>query len=202
MRYLEFLDCCKFTKEELLAFSHGTLVSDPPAGGLAKLPTPPFLMFDRITEILRESRKGKIVAEQDVKVDAWYFQCHFAGDPVQPGCLGVDALWQLLGFFCAVSGALGSGRALGAGCIEFTGQVRPHDSTVRYELDIRRFTLLKESGAAIAIADGRTYVDDEQIYDVKDAKVGIFKGIAYDDYPNPKSKFARGGLMDRGIQNP
>jgi 3-hydroxyacyl-[acyl-carrier protein] dehydratase/trans-2-decenoyl-[acyl-carrier protein] isomerase len=195
MLYAEFLERNHFTKTELLACAKGVLVEDPPDKGVAPLPSPPFLMFDRITELTRGRRSGRIVAEQEIKPDAWYFQCHFQGDPVQPGCLGVDAVWQLIGFYCNANGAVGSGRALGSGSIEFEGQIRPYDSLVRYEVDIRRYSLLKDTGSAIAIANGKVFVDDEQIYDIKDAKVGIFTDIAYRDYPNPDSSFAKGGLI-------
>lgn len=197
MLYSEFVERTHYTKEELLAMGNGTIVDNPPEGGVARLPSPPFLMFDRITKVERNGRSGKIVAEQDIRPDAWYFQCHFIGDPVQPGCLGLDAIWQLLGFYCAASGAQGSGRALGAKEVEFSGQIRPYDKLVTYELDVRRFSVLKDSGAAIAIADGRVLVDGTEIYTVKDAKVGIFRDIAYTDYPNPSSPLARGGLMTR-----
>ncbi len=197
MLYSEFVERTHYTKEELLAMGNGTIVDNPPEGGVARLPSPPFLMFDRITKVERNGRSGKIVAEQDIRPDAWYFQCHFIGDPVQPGCLGLDAIWQLLGFYCAASGAQGSGRALGAKEVEFSGQIRPYDKLVTYELDVRRFSVLKDSGAAIAIADGRVLVDGTEIYAVKDAKVGIFRDIAYTDYPNPHSPHARGGLMTR-----
>lgn len=196
MLYSEFLDKSSFTKFELLAMAKGELVINPPAGGLARLPSPPFLMFDRITCIEKAGKTGRIVAELDINVDAWYFQCHFQGDPVQPGCLGVDALWQLLGFYCCNRGAEGSGRALGCKKVEFLGQIRPHDKVVQFELDIRRFSLLKESGTAIAIANGTVAVDGVNVYYVEDAKVGIFKDIAYEDYPNPESPHARGGLMN------
>ncbi len=195
MRYAEFLERTKYSKLELIAMANGSLVEDAPEKGIPRLPLPPFLMFDRITTVDRGRRGGRLVAEQDVHVDAWYFQCHFRGDPVQPGCLGLDALWQLLGFYCAINGAQGSGRALGAGEVEFSGQIRPFNKIVRYELDVRRFSILKESGSAVAIAHGSVFVDDELIYSVKDAKVGVFHDIAYTDYPNPDARFARGGIM-------
>ena len=175
----------------------GNLVSDPPVGGVASLPLPPFLMFDRVVSIERSGKTGRIEAEYDVVPDAWFFQCHFHGDPVMPGCLGLDALWQLLGFYCAASGAQGSGRALGAKSTEFSGQIRPYDKKVTYKLDVRRFSILKNSGAAIAIADGTVAVDGVSIYEVKDAKVGIFQEIAYRDYPDPTAPNARGGLLER-----
>ncbi len=195
MRYAEFLERNHFTKQELLACAKSNLVEDPPEGGIAPLPSPPFLMVDRVTSIERGSRKGKIIAEQDIRPDLWFFQCHFQGDPVQPGCLGVDAIWQLLGFYCLVNGAPGSGRALGCKGVEFNGQIRPYDKIVRYEIDVRRFSLLKDSGSAIVIGNGKVFVDDVQIYSMEGAKVGVFKDIAYSDYPNPDSEFARGGLM-------
>ncbi len=111
-------------------------------------------MVDRILDIQGDGRQGKIVAEQEIRLDAWYFQCHMPGDPVQPGCLSVDAIWQLLGFFCVWRGALGSGRALGCGEVVFSGQIRPFNRLVRYEVDVRRFTHLKESGATIVIGGG------------------------------------------------
>lgn len=197
MKYNEFLDRQTFNKNELLAFAHGTLVENPPKGGLASLPSPPFLMFDEITKIERNGRTGSIVAEQYIKQDSWYFQCHFKNDPVQPGCLGVDAIWQLLGFYCCINGAVGAGRALGAGEIDFNGQIRPFDKVVRYELDVRRFSIFKESGAAMSIANGKVFVDDQEIYKVSNARVGTFVNIKYTDYPNPDSPHAKGGLVNK-----
>ena len=198
MKYSDFLTRTSFSKEELLALAWGNLVEDGPTDGFPMLPAPPFLMFDRVTAITRSGGKGTLVAEQDIHPDAWYFQCHFRNDPVQPGSLGVDALWQLLGIFCAVSGATGSGRALGCKEIEFLGQIRPYDKIVRYELDVRRFALLPDSGVAIAVANGRVFVDDVCIYSVAAAKVGVFRDIAYREYPNPLAKFSRGGILNRG----
>lgn len=195
MRYAEFLERTSFSKEELFSFSQGTGVEGAPADFM-RLPAPPLLMFDRVTELARDGARGRIVAEQDVRFDDWFFQCHFRGDPVQPGCLGVDAVWQLLGFYCACAGAHGSGRALGSKEIEFSGQIRPFNALVRYEVDVRRFSLLKESGAAVAIGSARVLVDGEAVYAIKDAKVGMFLGIAYPDYP-ARSKHSRGGLMAR-----
>ena len=161
MKYQEFLKRDHFNFEEILAFAWGTLVSDPPEHFEAKFPAPPFLMVDRILLIESDGKKGKIIAEQDIRLDAWYFQCHFPGDPVQPGCLGVDGIWQLLGFFCVWSGSLGTGRALGCGDVAFNGQIRPFNKCVRFEVDVRRYSKLKESGASIVIGDGRIYVDNE-----------------------------------------
>ena len=193
--YEEFVRRSGFSKDELLALSQGNLVKDPPREFI-RLPAPPMLMVDRVVELTRNGPRGRIVGEQDIHVDDWFFHCHFRGDPVQPGCLGVDAVWQLVGLYCAAMGAPGSGRALGCKEVEFFGQIRPYDKVVRYEVDIRRFSQLKESGSAVAIGTARVLVDGEPIYVVKDAKVGMFLGIAYGDYPE-RSERSKGGVMDR-----
>ncbi len=193
MTYEEFLNRTQFTQQELLAFSWGTLVSDPPAE-FSRLPTPPFLMVDRVLEIEKKGAKGRLIAEKDVRMDEWFFQCHFAGDPVQPGCLGVDAIWQLLGFYCVCNGSEGYGRALGSKEIFFDGQIRPHNKVMRYEITVRRYSVLQGGRASLVIGNGDVIVDGEHIYSVKDAKVGIFKGIAYKDYPN-LSENAVGGIL-------
>jgi 3-hydroxyacyl-[acyl-carrier protein] dehydratase/trans-2-decenoyl-[acyl-carrier protein] isomerase len=149
--------------------------------------------MDRVTEVVRGGRKGRIVAEKDISLDEWFFQCHFVGDPVQPGVLGVDAVWQLIGFYCALNGAPGSGRAISCGDIEFHGQIRPHNKVVRYEIDIRRFSSMPEQGAAIALGNAKVFVDDEHVYTMNDMKAGIFMGVAYPDYPF-KSKNSLGGI--------
>jgi len=194
VKFEEFRACSRFTREELLAIAHGHLIEDPPADFKAQLPLPPMLMVDRVTEITRRGAKGRIVAERDVRLDDWFFQCHFLGDPVQPGCLGVDAVWQLMGLYCAWRGALGTGRALGCNEIEFSGQIRPHDSVVRYEIDIVRYQELAASGSAVAIGDAKVLVDDQEIYEIKRAKVGVFRDIDYPDYPWP-SRRSRGGRL-------
>ena len=194
MTYEEYRQRHEFSFEELLAFSYGRLIEDPPGDFEGRLPSPPFLMVDRILSIKSEGRRGSVVAEQDIRLDAWYFQCHMQGDPVQPGCLCVDAIWQLLGYFCTWSGALGSGRALGCGDVSFNGQIRPYNRCVRYEVDIRRYSHLKESGASIAIGDGRVFVDDDLVMTVREARTGIFKDIAYRDYPM-RTKYSIGGIM-------
>jgi 3-hydroxyacyl-[acyl-carrier protein] dehydratase/trans-2-decenoyl-[acyl-carrier protein] isomerase len=196
VKYADFRARASFEKPELLAFAHGTLVEDGPEGFETRLPLPPMLMLDRVTLISRDGNRGRIVAERDVQLDDWFFQSHFLGDPVQPGCLGLDAVWQLLGFFCSWAGGLGSGRALGVGEVEFSGQIRPHDRLVRMEVDVRRFASLAESGSTIAIGDARLLVDGEEIYTIKRAKTGLFREIAYRDYPNPSSR-SRGGKMER-----
>lgn len=152
------------------------------------------LMIDRIEEISRDGRRGRIVAERDVRRDDWFFQCHFLGDPVQPGCLGVDGVWQLLGLYCAWNGAIGTGRALGCSEVEFAGQIRPHDKVVRFEIDIVRYQDLPKSGSAVVIGDARVLVDGEHIYDIRRAKVGVFRDIDYPDYPWP-SLHSKGGRM-------
>ncbi|MBN1663660.1 MAG: bifunctional 3-hydroxydecanoyl-ACP dehydratase/trans-2-decenoyl-ACP isomerase [Deltaproteobacteria bacterium] len=194
MQYDEFRTRNQFDLEELIAFSYGTLVDDPPAGFDGRLPAPPFLMIDRICLIESKGNKGSIVAEQDIRLDAWYFQCHMPGDPVQPGCLGVDAIWQLLGFYCIWNGAMGTGRALGAEEVFFSGQVRPYNKTVRHEIDVRRFVHLKESGATIVIGNAKSFVDGQLITEIKNARTGVFHNIAYPDYPR-RSVNSVGGTM-------
>lgn len=196
MKYSEYLAKNNFDLQELLAIGNSTLIEDPPCEDFGSLPSPPFLMFDRITSIQHNGKRGKIVAEQDIKLDAWFFQCHFKGDPVQPGCLGVDAIWQLIGFYASHQGALGAGRALGSKEIEFFGQIRPHNKIVTYDIEIRRFANLPQSNSAIVIGTGKIFVDGEHIYTVNDAKVGMFRGIQYSDYPN-KSEKAFGGQLER-----
>ncbi len=183
------LSYCEFTKKEhfgpaeLIAFSYGRLVADPPPGFAARLPAPPFLMIDRILRMEAAGKRGLIVAEQDIRLDAWYFQCHMPGDPVQPGCLGVDAVWQLLGFYGAWRGGLGAGRALGCDGVNFNGQIRPHHRVVKYEVAVRRFSALTEAGASVVIGDGRISVDGEPVAEVQQARTGLFRDIVYGDYP-------------------
>jgi 3-hydroxyacyl-[acyl-carrier protein] dehydratase/trans-2-decenoyl-[acyl-carrier protein] isomerase len=191
MKYNEFLDAGQLGFDDLLSWSNQTLVSDAP-GLIPSLPAPPMLMFHRITKIEHNKNRGRIVAEQDISLDAWYFMCHFRNDPVQPGCLGVDAVWQLLGMYCALRGAVGSGRALGCGSVEFNGQIRPHNKIVTYDVEVRRFT--KIQGSSVVIGTGSVFVDGEKIYSVADAKVGVFPNIQYADYPNP-SKNSIGGIL-------
>lgn len=194
LTYKEFCEATYLTKEQLLAFAYGHLVEDPPEE-FARLPAPPMLMMDRVIEVTRGGKKGRIVAEKDIHVDEWFFQCHFIGDPVQPGVLGMDAVWQLIGFYCALNGAPGSGRALGCGEVEFSGQIRPHSKVVRYEIDIRRFSSMPEQGSVIAIGNAIVLVDDEPVYAMKDARVGLFMNMAYDDYPMRSEKSVGGTLV-------
>jgi len=194
LKYNEFRERNHFNHDELLALAHGSLIDDPPEGYKTRLPLPPMLMIDRVEEISRDGRRGRIIAERDVRRDDWFFQCHFLGDPVQPGCLGVDGVWQLLGLYCAWNGALGTGRALGCNEVEFAGQIRPHDKVVRFEIDVVRYQDLPKSGSAVVIGDARVLVDGEHIYDIRRAKVGVFRDIDYPDYPWP-SLHSKGGRM-------
>ena len=194
LKYEDFLARTSFSKEELLAYSWGDLIEDAPIEGCGLVPAPPMLMFDRITEISHKGNRGRIVAEQDISLDDWFFQCHFRQDPVQPGCLGVDAVWQLIGFYAIIRGGKGAGRALGAGAIEFFGQIRPHNKVVRYEIEIKRFSNMAAQDASIAIGSAKVFVDDQEIYSIQDAKAGIFKNIQYTNYPH-ESDQALGGKL-------
>ncbi|MDE0805982.1 MAG: bifunctional 3-hydroxydecanoyl-ACP dehydratase/trans-2-decenoyl-ACP isomerase [Longimicrobiales bacterium] len=195
MNYEDFKNRANFSKEEVLALAYGNLFSDAPEGYNTRLPLPPMLMIDRIEHISRKGNKGRMVAERDVNVDDWFFQCHFLGDPVQPGCLGVDGVWQLLGLYCAWRGSLGSGRALGCSEVEFFGQIRPYDGVMRYDVRVVRYQDLVNSGSSVVIGDATVLIDDEPIYEIKRAKVGVFRDIDYPDYPRPTSR-SKGGRMD------
>ena len=159
-----------YTREQLLASARGELFGP----GKGRLPADPMLMFDRITEINDHGGahgKGMIRAELDINPDLWFFGCHFLGDPVMPGCLGVDAMWQLTGFFLTWLGAQGRGRALGCGEVKFSGQVLPTAKLVTYEIEITRLINRK---LVMAQADARTLVDGREIYSAKDLRVGLF----------------------------
>ncbi len=158
------------TYEDLIACGHGNLFGP----GNARLPLPPMLMFDRITQINDDGGdfgKGYIEAEFDINPDLWFFKCHFESDPVMPGCLGLDALWQLVGFFLGWTGAPGSGRALGLGELKLSGQVQPEAKLVTYKLHLKRVINRR---LVMGIADGYMYVDGKLIYEAKDLKVGLF----------------------------
>ena len=160
-----------FERAQLLACARGEMFGE----GNARLPSPPMLMFDRITRIADAGGahgKGEIRAELDIRPDLWFFACHFEGDPVMPGCLGLDAMWQLTGFFLPWLGESGRGRALGVGQVKFTGQVLPSAKRVCYEIDIRRVLRGK---LRLVIADGRMLVDDRLIYEAADLRVGLFQ---------------------------
>lgn len=195
MKYTDFLNRSEFSKQELIAFAYGRLVDDAPEE-FSRLPAPPFLMVDRVVQIEKNNKRGSIIGEKDIQMDEWFFQCHFQGDPVQPGCLGVDAVWQLLGFYCVCSGSQGNGRALGCKEVNFDGQIRPYNKLVRYEINIKRYSVIQNGSASIVIGSALVYVDNDLIYNIEDAKVGVFKGIAYPDYPNC-SKNSIGGIIAR-----
>jgi len=142
--------------------------------GNAQLPLPPMLMIDRIVNISDQGGgygKGEIIAELDISPDLWFFDCHFQGDPVMPGCLGLDAMWQLVGFFLGWMGGPGHGRALGAGEVKFTGQVTPDKKLVTYHIDLKRVIMRK---LVMGIADAEMLVDGRSIYAAKDLRVGLF----------------------------
>ena len=164
------IDKNSFSRDELLTCGHGALFGE----GNARLPTPNMLMMDRIVSITADggdAEKGYIKAELDIKPDLWFFGCHFVGDPVMPGCLGLDAMWQLVGFFLGWKGNPGRGRALGCGEVKFFGQVLPEAKLVTYELHIKR---LIERRLVMGIADGRMLVDGKEIYTANDLRVGLF----------------------------
>ena len=159
-----------YTKEELISCGRGEMFGK----GNAQLPLPPMLMFDRIVSITDKGCKynhGQIIAELDLTEDLWFFECHFQGDPVMPGCLGLDAMWQLLGFFLGWKGGLGKGRALGAGEVKFSGQVLPTSKKITYIIDLKRVIMRK---LVMGIGDASMEVDGRLIYQAKDLKVGLF----------------------------
>ncbi len=160
-----------FDLPDLLACGRGEMFGP----GNAQLPAPPMLMFDRITHISDKGGlfdKGQVVAELDVHPDLWFFACHFIGDPVMPGCLGLDAMWQLVGFFLGWSGAPGRGRALGVGEVKFTGQVTPKVSKLVYKIDLKRVIMRK---LVMGVGDGVLLADGKPIYEANDLRVGLFK---------------------------
>lgn len=159
-----------YSYDDLIECAHGRLFGP----GNPQLPLPPMLMFDRVTHLSESGGahdKGEAVAEFDIKPDLWFFQCHFEGDPVMPGCLGLDALWQLLGFYLGWRGLKGRGRAFGAGEVKFSGQVLPSAEKVTYRLDIKR---VMNRQLVLGIADGVMEVDGKVIYETKGLRVGLF----------------------------
>ncbi len=166
--------------QALLACGRGELFG----AGNPQLPLPPMLMFDRISHISEtggEHDKGQIVAELDIKPDLWFFPCHFKGDPVMPGCLGLDALWQLLGFFLGWIGAEGRGRALGVGEVKFSGMVTPDIKKLEYLVDLKRVIRRR---LTLGIGDGWLKADGNVIYTAKDLRVGLFEGVSSDLAPS------------------
>ena len=159
-----------FTYEELLSCGRGEMFG----AGNAQLPLPPMLMFDRIVSITEDGGsygQGQIIAELDVKPDLWFFACHFEGDPVMPGCLGLDAMWQLVGFYLGWRGGPGRGRALGAGEVKFSGQVLPTGKKITHYIDLKRVIMRK---LVMGIADARMELDGREIYVANDLRVGLF----------------------------
>jgi len=161
-----------YNYDELISCGKGDLFGE----GNAKLPLPPMLMFDRITEIkkdLGEFKKGFIKAELDIKENLWFFDCHFKNDPVMPGCLGLDAMWQLVGFYLGWIGEPGKGRALGVNAVKFTGEVLKKAKIATYEINMKR--ILKKEGAVVGLANGILSADEKIIYTAENLKVGLFK---------------------------
>ena len=161
-----------FNYDELIDCANGKLFGP----GNAKLPSPPMLMFDRITEITESEgfyKKGSMKAELDIKDNLWFFDCHFQGDPVMPGCLGLDAMWQLVGFFLGWIGEPGKGRALGVNSVKFTGEVLKNIKMATYEIHMKR--ILKKEGTVVGLANGILSADGKIIYRTENLKVGLFK---------------------------
>ena len=161
-----------YSYQDLISCGNGDLFGP----GNAKLPLPPMLMFDRITEINENNgvfNKGSLKAELDIKNNLWFFDCHFKEDPVMPGCLGLDAMWQLVGFFLGWLGNPGKGRALGVGTVKFTGEVLQNVKNVRYEIDMKK--IMSPGGTTVGLANGIVLADDKKIYSAESLKVGLFK---------------------------
>ncbi|MBL6623367.1 MAG: bifunctional 3-hydroxydecanoyl-ACP dehydratase/trans-2-decenoyl-ACP isomerase [Rhizobiales bacterium] len=165
------LNKSSFTYNELIECAEGKLFGP----GNAKLPMPPMLMFDKISHISQEGgifSKGQIVAEMEIKDDLWFFDCHFQNDPVMPGCLGLDALWQLLGFYLGWLGRPGKGRALGVGEVKFFGMIDPSIQRIEYKVNIKK---LVTRNLTLGVADGELYADSEKVYFAEGLKVGLFE---------------------------
>jgi 3-hydroxyacyl-[acyl-carrier protein] dehydratase/trans-2-decenoyl-[acyl-carrier protein] isomerase len=172
IKELKFMKKNSFTYNELISCGNGELFGP----GNAKLPLPPMLMFDRITEISDAGgafNKGIIKAELDIKDDLWFFDCHFRGDPVMPGCLGLDAMWQLVGFYLGWLGNPGKGRALGVSTVKFTGEVLKSVKKATYVIDVKK--IMSPGGTSVGLANGLLYADDKKIYSAENLKVGLFK---------------------------
>ena len=161
-----------YNYDDLIKCGNGELFGP----GNAKLPLPPMLMFDRITEIEENKgafKKGVLKAELDIKNELWFFDCHFKEDPVMPGCLGLDAMWQLVGFYLGWLGNPGRGRALGVGAVKFTGEVLKNVKIATYEIDMKR--ILAKEGTTVGLANGILKADNKKIYSAENLKVGLFK---------------------------
>jgi len=161
-----------YNYQELIDCGKGKLFGE----GNAKLPLPPMLMFDRITKINQSDglfKKGVIKAELDIKETLWFFDCHFQDDPVMPGCLGLDAMWQLVGFYLGWTGEPGKGRALGVNAVKFTVEVLKEIKMAEYEINIKR--ILKKTGTSVGLANGILRADNKIIYTAENLKVGLFK---------------------------
>ena len=161
-----------YNYEELIDCANGKLFGK----GNAKLPLPPMLMFDKISEINEKSgnfNQGFVRAELEIKPDLWFFNCHFKEDPVMPGCLGLDAMWQLVGFYLGWRGEPGKGSALGVNSVKFTGEVLKKIKIAKYEINIKR--ILKKEGAVVGLANGILLADEKLIYEAENLKVGLFK---------------------------
>ena len=161
-----------FTYDQLIDCAKGVLFGK----GNAQLPMPPMLMFDRIISINEEGgsfSKGEVIAELDINENLWFFECHFKNDPVMPGCLGLDAMWQLVGFYLGWLGNPGKGRALGVGTVKFTGEVLQNVKNVRYEIDMKK--IMSPGGTTVGLANGVVLADDKKIYSAESLKVGLFK---------------------------
>ena len=160
-----------FTKEELLECGHGPMFGT----GNARLPLPPMLMFDRITKITNNGGtfdKGEIIAQFDIDPSLWFFDCHFEKDPVMPGCLGLDAMWQLVGFFLGWIGEPGRGRALGSGSVKFAGEILQDSKLVEYHINMKKII---KRGVVVGVGDGIVSVDGKKIYNAEGLKVGLIK---------------------------
>ena len=161
-----------YSYEDLISCGNGALFGP----GNAKLPLPPMLMFDRITQISDKDgafKKGSLKAELDINKDLWFFDCHFKKDPVMPGCLGLDAMWQLVGFYLGWIGNPGKGRALGVGTVKFTGEVLQDVKLVKYEIDMKK--IMSPGGTTVGLANGILLADEKKIYSADNLKVGLFK---------------------------
>ncbi len=160
-----------YSYEEIIECGKGNLFGK----GNAQLPAPPMLMFDRITNVNKDGGlhgKGEITAELDINSDLWFFKCHFLGDPIMPGCLGLDALWQMLGFYLGWLGYPGKGRALGVGEIKFVEEIKPDKELIKYKVSLKKS--LNKKGLSIGYGDGQIIHKEKIIYHANDLRVGLF----------------------------